>query len=221
MYLPIKKTWNEDGAMSDYVAFCRKCAELDRDRGVLSVKPDFCYGLISGDRMSELVKRGPMTMITNFPETLAELTDIFNKRFINNMEKKKHSWYVMKRTALERFMQTGRLSDHLWAMRPFTPEERREVFAEILSCCEKNPYIHLLLLRDDDFLMDRDVCLYEDEGLLLQPAATDYDLAGDYNEVLLTHPLLMHWFREYYMKVIVKNLCFSEKESMEILRSMV
>lgn len=137
------------------------------------------------------------------------------------MLKKKHTWHVMKLSAMKLFMRTGRLSDHMWAMRAFTPEERVGVLRELLDHCRDNHYRHLLLLKDDSLTDSVEFDLYEGYGLLFQNASTSYDLSNTHGEYVLTHPTLLHWFKEYFMKVIVRKKCWSEAQSMALLEELL
>lgn len=137
------------------------------------------------------------------------------------MQKKKHTWHVMKFSAMKRFMQTGRISDHMWAMRAFTPAERIEVLRELLDHCRDDHYRHLLLLKDNSLSDSMEFDLYEGYGLLFQNANTSYDLSNTHGEYVLTHPTLLHWFKEYFMKVIVRKKCYSEVQSMALLEKLL
>ena len=65
---------------------------------------------------------------------------------------KSHSSALLGGGLFVAFAMTGRMSDHFWMMRPFTPEERVIILKELLTQQQKNPYFHIFFLKDDSTL---------------------------------------------------------------------
>lgn len=220
-YQLIKHSRFEMKTVEDYKVFFRECAALDMNHASYMLKPDFGVGLVSGDMLIRLVQEDKCKEIPGIEWAHDELRRIFTSRCNHNFSKKKHAFYVMTRSAMRRFIRTGLMSDHFWLLRPFTPEERLEVLRSIFDNLQQNKYLHFYFLKDESVMGENEVDLYDGEGILIQSNSTAYQLSGSHAEIMLTHPEVMNWYREYFLSVLIKMKSYSEADSEKIMADLV
>ena len=214
-----KKTSND--TIDDYLAFMQECAKLDANHASYMLKADFSIGLVSGDLLRRPFEEGAIAQILGADGALDKLLQLFNDRCNNNFNKKKHTFCVLARSAIRRFIHTGKMSDHFWALRSFTPEERLKILHGILDNLRKNKYLHYFFLREEECIGSKEIDLYEGKGLLIQNASTDYRLVGSHSEIMITHPAVMECFRDYFLLELIPTRCYRESDSMRIFASLV
>ena len=226
VFTPLKRTYFERSAFEDYVGYSRDYAALEYNRTVYKIKPDFCVDQIPVSIMLASLLRGTsdnpdITPEPGFFEVLKELEDIYGRRVENTFSKRKHAYTIFKRNALRRFALTGRTTDHFWMMAPYTVRERIDIFKQLLDQQLHNPYIHMMLLKNNDALRDMEIAYYEGEGLLFLEADTDYKLDEDHTEVLITHPDMLAHFRKFYLDVLMQDYVYPESETCRFFREII
>ena len=122
---------------------------------------------------------------------------------------------------MERFVRTGKLSDHIWCLRPFTPVQRRAVLTHIIDLYENGTYRHLHFLTDDSLLVDREATLYGRTGLCLMNSGTSYLLSGDRPETLICRRRVMDSFTAFFDEALLGNSVLSEADSIAYMRSLL
>ncbi len=221
MYTPLKRTYFHCSAFENYVQFSFDYAELEKNRAIWKIKPDVGVDWIPVQILASALMEGSMADGELDESVVRALYEIYDQRFHNTISKRQPAHAILKHSAMRRFAMTGRTSDHFWAMRPFTPRERAAILTELLRLQQRNPYFHIYFLRDDGMLRDAEITLYDDLGILMTEAHTDYDLAAGHSEVMLAHPELMRLFREFMMKSLVKHHALPEEETCRILAELI
>lgn len=222
-YYSIKYSYFDYDALNDYIKYSADYAALEENRAVWKIKPDLGVDQIPEPIMEAALLRGPMADDANpqLFEIIAALREIYLKRVANTFTKKKHAYTILKRGALLEFAKTGRTTDHFWGMAPYTVEERIEILETLLEQQRSNPYIHMYLLKEDDDLRDIEIACYEDAGMLFLESDTDYHLAQGHSEVLITHPELLRLFRDFFMRVLVRERVLPESETCRFFESLL
>ena len=220
-YYPIKRNYFDKTAFEDYIKYSEDYAALEKDRAIWKIKPDICVDQIPAWILRKAVEEGPVPHEPGFQETLDALEDVYRKRFKNTYSKYKHAYSVYKRSAMYRFAMTGRTTDHFWMMRPYTPEERVVILKELLDQQKNNPYIHMYFLKDDAALRDVEIACYEDEGMLILEADTDYNLKQGHTEFMVTHQEMLNLYRDFFMNVLIKEYVHTESETCGYLRYLI
>ena len=222
-YYSIKLSYFDYDALNDYVKYSADYAALEENRAIWKIKPDIGVDQIPVHIMEAALLRGPMMESggSEFFEVLSALREVYRKRVTNTFTKKKHAYTIFKRRAFQEFAKTGRTTDHFWAMTPYTVDERIEILETLLDQQRNNSYIHMHFLKDDDDLRDIEIACYEDTGLLLLEADTDYHLEQGHSEVLITHAELLRLFREFFMRVLIREYVLPESETCNFLESLL
>lgn len=220
-YKPIKQVYFQTGGMDSYVRFCADWAKIEHNRAIYLVKPDLCLAWIPQDMVIGALLEGGVGEMQGVDGLLEQFRTVHQERWRNLFEKRRVSKSIMKRNAMVRFARTGKMSDHFWAMRAFTPEERVRIFRFLLEQNENNPYFDLFFLRDNDFLRDVEVVHYDNAGILMMDPSSDYAMLGNHSEVMIVHDEFMRMFREYFERSLLADHVLSHAETTDFLNSLI
>lgn len=219
----IKRTYFDCGALEDYVRYSENYAALEYNRSIWKLKPDVGVDQIPMNVLSQAFLRTPLPEEVGdaFGKTFAELQDIYKRRFHNSCTKRKPVYTIMKRSAMRRFAQTGRTTDHFWMMTPYTPSERIEILESLLDQQRNNPFMHMYFLKEEDVVRDVEIAYYEDVGMLFLEADTDYNLEAGHTEVMITHREALRLYREFFMNVLLCGYVLPESETCRFFEELI
>lgn len=223
----IKRTYFDCGALEDYVRYSENYAALEYNRSIWKLKPDVGVDQIPMHVLAQAFMRAPVPEEVGnvyseaFHDTFAELRDIYERRFRNTCTKRKPVYTIMKRSAMRRFAQTGKTTDHFWMMEAYTPAERIEILESLLEQQRDNPYMHMYFLKDDDAIRDVEIAYYEDLGMLFLEADTDYNLEAGHSEVLITHQEALRLYREFFTNVLLAQYVLPESETCRFFEELI
>lgn len=220
-YKPIKQVHFQSSKLNSYIQFCEDYAHLEYNRSIYKIKPDLCMAWIPADIMISALQMSSLGEMENIAALMEEFRKVHHERVRNVFEKHRVSKSIMKRSAMVRFARTGRLQDHFWGMRPFTPEERVRIFRLLLEHNENNPYFDVYFLKDNDFLRDMEFAYYENVGIMMMNASTDYAMQGNHSEVMIVHEEFMRMFKEYYEKNLLTDQVLNRAETVNFLNSLI
>lgn len=221
-YSSIKITYPKSETPEDYIRYSSEAAELEYNRSVWKIKPDICLDLIPPPVLEAAMLRGAFghQPDARYLEAIAPLRQVYLKRFQNTFSKKKHCFTLLKRGAMNRFVCTGRTTDHFWGMDCFTPEERVQVLQELLHQQNENPYVHIYFLENDDTVRDIELVYYEGKGMLMLETDTNYRLTQQ-ADVMLVHQELQRLFPSFFVNVLVKEHALPESQTPAILNELI
>ena len=220
-------TCASDGAQA-FVDYTGRCADLERDGMILSVKPDIHFNLVPCEILYPAILEGfeqsGMTGADGLEPLMEKLWEIHQDRVDNVYSKRRPTHIVYSIRAMEQFMRTGVQTDHFFIQRAYTLEERRAIVRRLLKQMEEDPYFNIYFLKPELPEIRAEMTLYEDKGVLLMDAYTSYDLHDDHSEALITLPGFRASFQEFFLDVLLVRLTLSRQESiaqMERLLHMV
>jgi len=220
-YQPIKRSYMDGNDGNKYVKFCAECAGIERNRRVFAIKPDLCLEHVPVDILLNAAREGALGQTEEFALTEKILFDLSRRRYKSVFESRKAHHTIMKRSAVWKFVRTGRLSDHFWGLRPFTLQERATIIRHLIDQIENNPYFHIYFLKDNQFLRDIEVFCFDGKGLLIVNADTNYDLMQNHSEVILEHPEFQRLYKDFFLKHLIRERVISNGDTLDFLRSLV
>ena len=207
------------GSATDYVAFLEACLAYESGRSMFQLKPD-----LGTEYMPvEIVRANFQAWIAQHPEYAhAEeaLVELYTRRHQNIYGRRKPHFLVLSKDAMTAFARTGRTTDHLFCLRPFTPEERIAILNHLIDQAEHNPSFVLRVLRDPAAMPQHQFIAYEDLGLLICDTVTDYSLEN-YSEIFLSSPLVALQFKTFMLEVVIRDMTESAAETIRFLRGLV
>ena len=142
---------------------------------------------------------------------------IHRQRFENFLTKKKVNHTIFSREAMERFARTGRQSDHFFALRSYTPEERVRILQNLREQEAENPYFHVHFFAEDFEPPASEMALYEGVGTLMAKPYTDYDLSGNHTETIIAQKEFCASFRTFFLHDLLERHVISRKETLAVL----
>ena len=205
----------------DYLNYTEQYRQMEFDKEVYSIKPDVPINLIHPDILLPPVLDGfrenSFADNDHIMPLVHRLYDIQLMRFENFFRKRKVTHIVFSLNAMRMFMQTGKQTDHFFAMRPYTLAERLAILNHLRDQAAKNPHFNIYFLREDASAPIMEITMYEGYGVMFTKANTDYNLAGEHTEALVTHPGFMRKYREFFMRELLPRHAMSHHETMAAL----
>lgn len=206
------------GSAMDYIAFLEACLAYESGRGVFQLKPD-----LGTEHMPVDIVRA------NFQEWIAqhaeyvyaeeELVELYTRRHQSIYGTRRPHVLVLSKDAMTAFARTGRTTDHLFCLRPFTPEERVAILNDLIEQAERNPNFVLRMLRDPAAMPQHQLIAYEELGLLICDTVTDYSLES-YSEIFLSSPLAAAQFKTFMLEVVLSDMTENAAETIRFLRGL-
>lgn len=210
---------------ADYLTYTENYRQLEHNCVVLSLKPDVPINFIHPDLLLGPVMdgftEGGFAAQEEMTALVQQLYDIQLQRYENFFRKKKVTHTIFSRKAMERFVRTGRQSDHFFAMRPYTPAERRAILMNLRDQAAHNPYFWVYFLREDADDIYAEITLYEGRGVMFLRSDTAYHLGEDHSEALISDRAFCEKLRSFYMKELLVNRVLSYQDTIAILDRMI
>ena len=209
------------GFENDYVAYIRYCSELEKDRAVYRIKPDFGMEQVPLKTWERAFRDGPLADDSIFDGMAEALAEVFVQRQQNALTKKQAQHHVFKQRAVWRFVRTGRLSDQFWGFDALTMKERMETLQSVLEQHTTNPYYQVYFLKDEDAMRDDEIVFYDGLGLSIIKAGTDYNLTANHSETMVTQGQFLRVYRNFFLHSILPYNVQPEYKTRKILMEMI
>jgi hypothetical protein len=217
---PVKSVKGADAY--NFIGFMEHYRKIEEGHDIYKFRPDLCINCIPVSIMKAAFVEGYEALGWPVPkDTMAALVAIQKKRHENVYSRKQSTHLVVSAKAMRKFAETGRISDHLYTMRPFTVEER----LRILRTCLKNMgtdspadfHVHLLCGEDEERIYANEhpiemVC-YDGSCVQLTPALTDYDFQKGHSEVFIEQEIFRKLFVDFFMNDLVQYHTLPEEET--------
>ncbi|MDD6141883.1 MAG: hypothetical protein PUD16_00100 [bacterium] len=206
---------------SDFSALCMTFLNHELNRATYTISNDICFQQIPSSICVDALRDKAALTPAQTEALIRRALPIHEQRYQNQYKKKKPTYRIMTLEGCRKFLNTGYSSDHFFAFRAFTPEERTRIFAEMLQKAAENPYYSPLLLRDPGFQPRYHLVCYDKLGVSFDEAITDYNIAKGDPSIFLTFPEFTKQFQNYYLQTLVNEKCYSREESLQILERML
>ncbi len=215
--------------VKDYASFITYLSVTERSRELLVFKGDFCLNMIPPDILYHAITasasaiEGSCDELAGIVESLDQLRSLQEKRFWNICTKKQPTYWIASASALWQFARTGVQSDHFFAMRPFTSEERLRIFRGLVKLCEENPAFHFYLLpaEEEQSYIPLEAIYYGGIGFQLNPIDVHYNLSRGWNETMFTEPSFCTLYRDFYLHKFIPHHTRPHDETMAVLAEIV
>ena len=213
---PLKKMFDKAMNDSGYLDFAKECCRLEQNRAIYMIKLDVPLSFVQPDIVASCVMDG---MIEK--KTMEDMIRVHQRRFDNYFTKKKVSHVIFSREAMERFARTGRQSDHFFALRSYTPEERVRILRNLREHEERNPNFHVHFFEEGYQPPSAEVGLYEGVGTLMAKPYTDYTLTGEHAETIITQKEFCARYKAYFMNDLLERHVMNRKETLAVLDELI
>ena len=225
---PVKSV--KDPGTYNLIGFMDRYRRMEEKHDVYKFRPDLCFNCVHVDVMKPALVEGCEACgVPLSKETLASLVSIHRKRYSNTHSGHQTTHLVVSETAIRKFAQTGYMSDHMYAMRAFTPEERIRILSDVIRHMESGRaaglHIHLLNREEEELIYANDhpiemVC-YDGSCVQFTPAMTDYNLQKGHSEIFVGQETFRSLFVEFFMNDLIQYHTLPEKKTAELFRELI
>ena len=208
--------------VESYLRYTQSCLRLEMNRTVYTIKPDISMICVHPDILLPCVKE---EFWQRAGDQMRELKEAFYRthllRWENFFGTRRGNHMILSREAMERFAQTGRQSDHFFAIRTYLPQERVEILTELRRQTRENPSFCMRFFEEEFRPPMTEIGLYEGEGTLMTKPQTHYDLAGDHAEAVITQKEFCERYREFYMKDLMERHVISKEKTLALMDDLI
>lgn len=213
------------GGEADYLAYTEACLRLEQSRAIYMIKRDIPLSYVQTEILSKCVLEGfadaGIAQGEAIMPLLEQLKRVHNQRLESYFVRKKPSYTVFDLSAMERFAQTGRQSDHFFAFRPYTPQERVRILTHLRRQAEENPNFHVYFFKPEYGAPPMEIALFEGIGTLMAKPGTNYDLMGDHAETLITQESFCQCYKNYYMQDLMERQVMDKQATLRELDRLI
>ncbi len=213
---PLKKMFDKAMDDSGYLDFARECLSMEHNRAIYMIKLDVPLSFVQPDIVASCIMDGFAQK-----ETLEDMIRVHRRRFDNYFTKKKVSHVIFSREAMERFARTGRQSDHFFALRSYTPEERVRILRNLREHEERNPNFHVHFFEEGYQQPSAEVGLFEGVGTLMAKPYTDYKLTGEHAETIITQKEFCARYKAYFMNDLLERHVMNRRDTLAVLDELI
>ena len=204
----------------DFPSLCMTFLSHELNRATYTFSKDLFFQQIPTDiAIAAFLDKG-VECDEGLQRVVQRTLSIHEQRYQNQYGKKKHTYHIMTIDGCERFLDTGKTTDHFIGFRAFTPEERKAIFSNMLIAAHENPLFVPLLLKDSAFSHRYNLVCYDKLGVSVDAKDTNYDISNGYRSVFLMHPAFTKQYQKYYMDILVAEKCYSRQKSLALLEDM-
>lgn len=218
---PIKSAYPQPDSIESLLTLCQRDLFLEQRRACCFVRLDLCFHALPEPVVLAALDNGARLGLSPDDALMADLRQVHRERYQNLVSKREATYFVLSRPAMLAFARTGRLSDHLFAMRDFTPGERAEILRAFLAACRENPNLHVHLLADDALAPSGCFSCYEEMGVQISANDTAYNPADSHSEVFVGLPAFAESFQTYCVNTLIPEYCMDERASLDCLNAML
>lgn len=208
--------------VESYLRYTEDCRRLETCRAVYTIKPDISLSCIHPDILLPCVKEEFWQMAGEKAEEMKQaLCRTHLARWENFFGRHKVNCMIFSREAMEKFARTGRQSDHFFAVRTYTPQERAAILAGIKRQMQENPGFRVAFFKESFQPPMTEIGLYEGAGTLMTKPQTHYDLSGDHAEALVTQKEFCERYKEFYLRDLLERHVISREETMALMDNLI
>lgn len=215
--VPIKET---SPYKPDFTSLCMTFLSHELNRATYYIGSDLCFQQTPTEIAIAAFRGKGLSSDQETNRIIERTLSIHEQRYQNQYSKKKPTYRIMTKAGCSRFLETGETADHFVGFRPFTPEERKVIFENMLNAAHANKCFIPLLLRDVGYVHRYNLVCYDKLGVSIDDKNTDYDISSGYRSVFLMLPEFTKQYLSYYMDILVNEKCHTREESLGILEQM-
>ena len=221
--MPMLKTEIPSGGQLDsYLMYTENCRKLENNRAAYTIKPDIGLSYVHPDVLLPCIDEKFWQMAGERAEEIKEkFYQVHLARWENLFTQKKTSAVIFSRKAMVRFARTGRQSDHFFAARSYTPDERVQILSKIRRAMLDRSGFCVYFFKDYFEPAVTEIGLYEGAGTLMTKPHTHYNLAGDHSEAIVTQKEFCERYKEFYVKDLLERRVLTREETLAVVDELI
>ena len=203
-----------------YLDFLSECLLLEKNKAIYHIKSEVGLEYVPVDLLYENFCEWAAENDLRFLPFSEKLKEVFEERYRNIMCKTEPTYLIMTKNGMTEFAKTGRMKDHPFCLRPFSPEERRRIFRNLLEAASNSSSFNPLIFTADHMTINHAFIGYSEECVLVCAAQADYDLSN-YTEIVLNSRELSGRFSDFVTGILAKSHVLSKKAGLEFIQSLI
>ena len=204
---------------TDYIRLMKECWQMENMHNKVLLKPTPAIQMLPTDVSIETFTG----FLDNYILPVAPSAD----SIVYYFRKRAETFYSCETTmvisyqATMDFINSGRLSDHFFACRAFTKEERIISLSYLLECMDK-PHTRILFTKDEQLCETFSFEAFSKFGTLIYPSRTSYNVERDaYRELILPGDMFETLFRQFMDEMIIPETCYTAAESKQMMKELI
>lgn len=214
---PVKSVYPHPKTVESLLTMCQRDLFMEQNHAGCFIKLDLCFQMLPTNVVLEAVDHGARMGMPKDDPLLQSLIRVHEARYANLLTKKEPTVFVLTRRAMLDFAQTGHMSDHLYAMRDFTPAQRLAVLRQLIQALNDNDALCIHFIKDDELSPVGCFCAYEDLGVQISANNTAYNIEESHSEVFVGLPAFAASFIAYCRDTLIPESCMTREESIQWL----
>lgn len=214
-------------AAEDYLRYTQHCLQLEQQGAICCIRQDlplyfFHPDILAAAITDEFAQSSLTPGALGAAATLEHFYAVHLKRWRNVFDRSENRrnvtlQFVFSRPETERFLRTGRSTDHFFGFRPFTVSERRAVLSNVRRAAEEKPYFEVYFLRPGIAMHAAEISMFGRAGVLFTRGDTCYRMEDDLIETMVSFDAFTRQFQSVYTQVLLRQLAETRERSLEIL----
>ncbi len=214
-------------AAEDYLRYTQHCLQLEQQGAICCIRRDFPLYFFHPDILAaamtdDFAQTGIAPGVPGAAAMLERFYAVQLKRWKNVFDRPAGRQnvalqFVFSRPETERFLRTGRSTDHFFGFRAFTVSERRAVLSAVRRAAEEKPYFEVYFLRPGIAMHTAEISMLGRAGVLFTRGDTCYRMEDDLIETMVSFDAFTRQFQSVYTQVLLRQLAETRERSLEIL----
>lgn len=188
-----------------------ECLNYEQYWSRILIRPDLDISQIPTEYLLRLIERGKDKAALCDMEMYQKLIDIHRRRYTNFVSGQHGYIFLFSAEGIKRFLETGRLADHVPGLPPFPAEERVAILEHLLATAQQKPGIILRMFRENAGYAGICVSGFDDEMLWISAP-----LKGDayrYDVYKIANRGVIRMFRHELLQKILGEYVYSVEET--------
>ncbi len=218
--LALKVEYPESGLLEGLTAISKRYLSCERERGTCCLAPNVCFELIPMEILYEVMFDSALRECKADTEAVCALCEVHRARYENIYNKKEQTIFIFSREGMERFVRTGRTTDHVAGMRPFTAAERRRILDDLIEKSGQSQTVGIYILRPEIRIREMTLTTHDGLGVYMLDSFTQYDVQNGHSEAFVSVPMLAQMLDDFFRDELIGKCTYSKEESLDILCAM-
>ena len=217
--LPIKSVYEQPKTVQSLLTLCQRDLFLEQNRACWFIRLDLCFHALPTKVVLQAVDHGARLGMSPDEPLMQQMCRVHEARYRNLLDKEAPTCLILTRDGLTAFAKTGHMSDHLFAMRDLTVQERIAVLEPLIAASQGSLCIHLL--ADNAYRPVSAFAAYQDMGMQISDNHTAYNPKEAHSEVFIGQPEFAASFGRYCTDVLIPEYCLDRAQSLAFLASLL
>lgn len=220
-HVPVHTPYPNASAQENLMLLAERRAVSELDRTLYLFKPDLGINCIPPEVLARALWDSPQWGVGKDSAEFQQLNRYQVQRYDNLFHKRPPSYMTLQLPAMRAFAHTGRLTNHLESLRPFTPAERVQILSHLMEASCSLPRFHLYFLPESANLRQMELDCYDGLGILITSSSPLGMRDAERCEALITIDELTKLIENFFQNELLERCALPEARTPELLRALI